>query len=393
MAPKPASTEAPFDLVVHAGRLLCPATGLDGPGAVAVRDGRIAAAGASVAGPAREVLRLPRALVLPGLVDLHAHPARGESRYGVDPDPHLLPFGTTTVLAQGEAGALNLGRYQATVIEPSMTRVRLAVNIGRRGEAPLDGSCATAEDVDAAACVEAVRANQKQGGEAIWGLSVNVSQATCGRTDPRAVMAAGLRAAEETGLPLLFGPRRAADWALADQLPRLRPGDVVTYCFTDCAEGLLDRGRVRDVIWAARERGICFDVGHGMGSFDFRVAERAIREGFLPDAISTDRYQRHLALSPRHDLPRTLSKLLAAGMTEPDVFRRVTTRPAAILGLAGEIGTLAPGACADLAALEWNPSAPPLRDTAGAERPGGAWEPVLTVRAGRVIRPTAEAAT
>ena len=219
-----------------------------------------------------------------------------------------------------------------------------------------------------------------------------MSQATCGRTDPRAVMAAGLRAAEETGLPLLFGPRRAADWALADQLPRLRPGDVVTYCFTDCAEGLLDGDRVRDAVWAARERGIRFDVGHGMGSFDFRVAERAIAEGFLPDAISTDRYQRHLALSPRHDLPRTLSKLLAAGMTEPDVFLRVTTRPAAILGLAGEIGTLAPGACADLAALEWNPAAPPLRDTAGAERPGGVWEPVLTVRAGRVIRPPAEAA-
>ena len=352
MAPQPASTEAPFDLVIHAGRVLCPATGLDGPGAVALRGGRIAAAGPAVSGPAHEVLRLPRALVLPGLVDLHAHPGRGESRYGVDPDLHLLPFGTTTVLAQGEAGALNLGRYQATVIEPSLTRVRLALNIGRHGEASADGSCATAEDVDARACAEAVRANRQQGGEAIWGLSVNVSQATCGRTDPRAVMAAGLRAAEETGLPLLFGPRRAGDWALADQLPRLRPGDVVTYCFTDCAEGLLDGDRVRDAVWAARARGIRFDVGHGMGSFSFRVAERAIAQGFLPDAISTDRYQKHLGLSPRHDLPRTLSKLLAAGMAEPDVFARATTRPAAILGLDGEIGRLAPGAGADLAALE-----------------------------------------
>ncbi len=166
-----------------------------------------------------------------------------------------------------------------------------------------------------------------------------MSQATCGRTDPRAVMAARARAAaQETGLPLLFGPRRADDWALADQLPRLRPGDVVTYCFTDCPEGLLAGDRVRDAVWAARERGIRFDVGHGMGSFSFRVAERAIAEGFLPDAISTDRYQKHLGLSPRHDLPRTLSKLLAAGMAEPDAFARATARPAAILGLDGEIG-------------------------------------------------------
>jgi dihydroorotase len=124
-----------------------------------------------------------------------------------------------------------------------------------------------------------------------------------------------------------------------------------------------------------------------MGSFSFRVAEAAVAQGFLPDTISTDRYQRHLGVSPRHDLPRTLSKLLAVGMAEADAFARVTALPAAILGLAGEIGALAPGGCADLAVLAWNPAAATLRDTSGTERPGGTWEPVLTVRAGAVIRP------
>jgi dihydroorotase len=76
-------------------------------------------------------------------------------------------------------------------------------------------------------------------------------------------------------------------------------------------------------------------------------------------------------------------------MSARDAFERVTTRPAAILGLAGEVGTLAPGACADLAALAWSPAAPPLRDTTGMERPGGVWAPVLTVRAGAVIPPRA----
>ena len=74
-------------------------------------------------------------------------------------------------------------------------------------------------------------------------------------------------------------------------------------------------------------------------------------------------------------------------MTEPDAFARVTSRPAAILGLDAEIGSLAPGACADLVGLAWNPATAPLRDTSGTERPGGVWEPVLTVRAGAVIRP------
>jgi dihydroorotase len=382
-----APPSAPFDLLIHAGRILCPATGLDGPGAVAVVGDRIAAAGPWVDGPTRAVLRLPDAVLLPGLVDLHAHPARGDSRYGVDPDVHLLPFGTTTVLAQGEAGALNLARYLDDVVARSLTRVRLAVNVARRGEATPGGSCESLADVDAAACAAAVRAAGDNGGGAIWGIAVNVSRATCGRTDPRTVLAEGLAAAGDTGLPLLFGPRRADDWPLKEQLARLRPGDVVTYCFTDCPEGLVAEGRVRDEVWAARARGIRFDVGHGMGSFSFTVAEQAVAEGFLPDAISTDRYRRHLGLAPRHDLPRTLSKLLAVGMRPGDAFERVTARPAAILGLAGEVGTLAPGACADMAALAWNAVAPPLRDTHGAERPGGVWEPALTVRGGAVIPP------
>lgn len=115
------------------------------------------------------------------------------------------------------------------------------------------------------------------------------------------------------------------------------------------------------------------------------MAEVAIDQGFFPDTISTDQYRRHVGSVPQHDLPRTLSKLMAAGMPEAEVLKRVTARPAQVLGLAGEVGSLAPGACADLAVLRWNPEALPLQDAAGEERPGGCWESVLVVRAGRVV--------
>ena len=121
-----------------------------------------------------------------------------------------------------------------------------------------------------------------------------------------------------------------------------------------------------------------------MRSFSFPVAESAIADGFLPDTISTDQYSRHVGSDPQHDLPRTLSKLIAAGMAERDAFLRVTSRPAEVLGLQGEIGTLRVGACGDVAVLRWNDDVPPLRDVDGAERPGGCWEPLLTVRAGIV---------
>jgi dihydroorotase len=128
-----------------------------------------------------------------------------------------------------------------------------------------------------------------------------------------------------------------------------------------------------------------FDVGHVMAFIDFTAAETALAEGFLSDTISTDQYARHVGLLPPHDLLRTLSKLLAAGLPEPAALAAVTSTTAEVLGLAGEIGTLAP-APADLAVVRFNPAAGMLRDTNGVERRGGCWEPVLTVRAGVPVR-------
>jgi dihydroorotase len=368
-----------FDLLIRAGRVYCAASGWDGPGAVAVAGDRIAA-GPDAAGDARTTLDFPDGLLLPGLVDFHEHPDTGGSRFGVDPDRELLPFGTTTAMSQGDAGAANWDAYRCGVLERSRTRLRMALNLARHGEATEGGCLERLDAADVEACVRAVLA----GGEAIWGIAVNTSVPSCGRTDPREVLRRGLEAAERTGRPLLFGSRRHPDWPLADQLPWLRPGDVVTYCFSPDPDGLLHDGCVREEVWEARARGVLFDVGHGMASFSFRVAEAAIAQGFLPDTISTDLYRRHLGQSPRHTLPLVLSKLQACGLPEREGLARVTQRPAALLGLGGEIGTLVPGACADLAVLRWNPNAEPLCDTMDEERAGGRWEPVLTVRAGAI---------
>ncbi len=172
---------------------------------------------------------------------------------------------------------------------------------------------------------------------------------------------------------------------MAQQLELLRPGDVVTYCLNSFTENLVADGRVVDSVWQARERGILFDAGHGMRSFSFPVAEAMFAEGFLPDTVSTDQYNKHVGSNPQHDLPRTMSKLIAAGMEETDAFERATARSARFLGLGGEVGTLAVGACADVAVLRWNNEAEPLVDVDGEQRPGGCLEPVQTIRAGRPV--------
>ena len=145
----------PFDLLLTAGRVFCADTQLDGPGGVAVRGDRIVAAGPEVGGAAIRTLDYPDCLLLPGLVDMHAHPARGGSRYGVDPDEHFLPRGVTTCLSQGDAGALNWPAYRDEVIGGCQTRVRLALHLSKYGESQ-EGHCfEQLDDADVALGVEA----------------------------------------------------------------------------------------------------------------------------------------------------------------------------------------------------------------------------------------------
>ena len=110
--------DTPYDLVIHAGRVVCPANGLDGPGAVAVRGDRIAAVLAAAESAALppdsscETLSFPNGILLPGLIDAHAHPALSGSKYGIAPDTHILPYGSTTLLSQGRCGRAQLGALQ-----------------------------------------------------------------------------------------------------------------------------------------------------------------------------------------------------------------------------------------------------------------------------------------
>ncbi len=349
---------------------------------------RIVASGADAVAlreSARQVIDLGDVVLLPGLVDLHAHPDRrpNGSKYGVDADTEFLRRGVTTLLSQGDAGAGDWSDWEAATLRPARTRMRMALNLSVRGEAMAGAALEAVSDVDVAACVRVARGNPG----AIWGIAINTARPVTGANDPRAVLRSAIRAADEAGLRLLFGSRRETDVSLDEQLALLRPGDVVTYCYSSTPENILVDGtdNVRDSVREARDRGVLFDIGHGMASFDFRVAEAALADGFPPDTISTDQYRRHVGSTPQHDLPRTISKLIAAGMPEADAFAAATWRPAAALGLAGEVGTLKHGSSADLCALRWNAGAMPLVDTGGASRAGGCWEPVFVVRAGEVV--------
>ncbi len=348
---------------------------------IAIRGDRIVALDSDITEAANQAFDFPEGILLPGLIDLHAHPARSGSVFGVDPDSLMLSRGVTTVMSQGDAGADNIDDFVRDTIRASRTRVLLAVNLSRVGESTEAGCFTVLDNADANACVSAIEKHRQH----TWGIAVNVSHHACGTSDPREVLKRGLAAARQADVPILYGMRRPSDWPLAEQLKRLRPGDVVTYCYRREPHCIVERGHVLPEILDARDRGIRFDVGHGGGSFDFEVAEAAIRDRFAPDTISSDLHVRHLGQTPQHDLPLVMSKLKAAGMTDDDVFRAVTSTPASVLGLASEIGSLIVGRVADVTVLQWRDHAELLYDTSSTSRSAGRWEAVLTVRSGDVV--------
>lgn len=369
------------NLQIQSKRVICAANDLDGPASIQISAGIISDLTPGFTKTDTPSLKFLDALLLPGLVDLHAHPACQGSVWGVAPDELMLPFGVTTVMSQGDAGANNWQDYQSHTINSSKTRVRLAMNLSAIGESTKAGCFESLDDVDVGRCVAAVA----KGHDHVPAISVNTSRACCGDSDPREVLRRGLQVATETALPLLYGMRPSEEWPFEEQMALLRPGDIVTYCFRSQPHNIVATGKVHPAIREARQRGILFDVGHGGAAFDFNVASIAIAEGFLPDTISTDLHVRHLGSDPPHTLPRTMSKLRAAGMEPADIFTAATSRPAAIIQGMEVLGVLQAGASADLVALQTTDMPVTFEDVAGNQREGIEWLPVCTIRQGEVV--------
>ena len=63
---------------------------------------------------------------------------------------------------------------------------------------------------------------------------------------------------------------------------KLRPGDIYTHLYSGLRNEQVESGKVNPALWEGRKRGVIFDVGHGGGSFLWRIAAPAVKEGFFP---------------------------------------------------------------------------------------------------------------
>ncbi|HEY3057764.1 MAG TPA: amidohydrolase/deacetylase family metallohydrolase, partial [Chloroflexota bacterium] len=327
-------------------------------------------------------------IVTPGWVDLHTHVYWGVAPLGVEADAHCLRRGVTTAIDAGSSGASTFPGLKRYVIDVSATRVLAMLHLSVIGMMRDDTlgpeSIGELEDLRWAN-VERATSIARAYADFITGIKIRLSTNHVG-DDPeqsREVLRRARRVADAVGKPVMVHVGGTAI-ALDEVLGNLVRGDIVTHVYHARSEGVIDdNGRVRPSVRAATERGVHFDVGHGAGSFSWSVARAGLTQGLLPDTISSDIHAWNIA-GPVFDLATTASKLLHLGLSLTDVIRRVTQTPAECVGRSTELGTLVPGAAADLTLLREVTGEFRLRDSAGAEEIGGTrLEPIAVIRNGQ----------
>jgi dihydroorotase len=346
-----------FDLLIRGGEVLDPGAGLEGRLDVAVSGERVAAVDRDIpAESAREVVDATGQLVLPGLVDLHTHVYRGATYWGIDPDRVAWRTGVTTWLDVGSAGAYTLAGFREWIAERVRVRVRALLNISSIGLVAPNWELANLDHLDEDLCRRLVEGNR----DLVLGVKVRMGTPTVGANGLEPLRRAR-RVAGACELPLMVHIAHGPP-AIDEVVELMRPGDVLTHCSTGASMRVVDDdGRVSEAVRRAWEAGVVLDVGHGAGSFSWRSAEALLAAGIAPDVISSDVHAVSV-LGPMFDLPTCLAKLLALGMPLRDVVRAATARPTEVLGMAGEVGTLQPGAWADVALFRLERGPVPLYD-------------------------------
>lgn len=355
-----------YDLLIRGGRVIDLSQDLDEVLDVAFERGRVARLASDIAPDrARTVYDAQGLIVTPGLIDLHVHVHWGVSHYGIDADLGCLAQGSTTVVDAGSAGGYAYPSFKRYVIEGSRARVRAFLNISYLGM--IGDEVGELEDRRFINRDLALRV-----GEDPYVVGIKARMDRVGSLLATEPLARALEVARTLGKPVMIhiGSAERMRVPLEEILAPLGAGDIVTHTYHGKDGGLLDEvGRVRPGVWAARERGVLFDVGHGMASFSFEVARRALAQGFAPDVISSDLHTYSLP-GPAFDLPTTMSKFLHLGMSLHDVIERTTVVPARALGMEGRTGTLAEGAEGDATLLRLEEGEFPLMDTLGIREVG-----------------------
>jgi dihydroorotase len=346
-----ASAQQKYDLLLKGGHLIDPKNKISAVRDVAIANGKVAAVAAKIdPAEAFKVVDVSGYYVTPGLIDIHVHVYAGTGERGsyagdnsVYPDGFTFRAGVTTVADAGCAGWRNFEDFKQRIIDRSRTRVLAFINIVGNG---MRGGKFEQDLADMEAKPTAEMALRHKG------LIIGVKTAHYAGPEWAPVERA-VEAGTMANIPVMvdFGTNDPDTRPVSELVTKkLRPGDIYTHLYSGLRNELLESGKVNPGLWEGRKRGVIFDVGHGGGSFLWRIAMPAMKEGFVPDSISTDLHIGSMNAGMK-DMLNVMDKFLAMGMSLDDVILRSTWNPAREIKQE-ELGHLTPGAVADVAVLK-----------------------------------------
>jgi dihydroorotase len=373
-----------YDLLLKGGHVIDARNGLSAVRDVAISQGTIAAVAENIpASEARRTIDVSSLYVTPGLVDMHTHVFAGSmgreytGENCVRPDGFTFRSGVTTVVDAGSSGWRNFGEFRDQIINRSKTRVFAMLNIVGSGMGGRPDVEQNTRDMDPQRTAEVARRNS----DVVVGIKV------AHYAGPEWIAVdRGVEAGKLANIPVMvdfaaFRPERPFQDLV---LKHLRPGDIYTHTYLSVVPMLDEQGRLLPYLFDARKRGVIFDVGHGGGSFSFKQAVPAVRQGFLPDSISTDLHTDSMNAGMK-DMLNVMSKFLNMGVPLDDIVARSTWNPAREIHHE-ELGHLSAGSPADIAVLRVLEGDFGFVDSAGLRMRGSRkLIAEMTLRAGRPV--------
>lgn len=294
--------------------------------------------------------------VIPGMIDSHAHFApHGNLLAHCDAALSTIPIGITFAVDQGSTGVANYKIYLEN-LRSSILKFKMTLSfadVGLSGTGTIDGVYPT-EIFDWQSWEGKLDLWKKAFTyypEELYGMKLRIPAKALfvnGEQQGIKVLEEAVRICDMLGQPLTVHICEAPA-PMAEVADCMRPGDTMTHVFHgDENNTILDENNnIRKEILEARKRGVWFDTAEDVGNHSLTVAEYAVKQGFWPDAISTDTTKYSIYRSNRVLLPHLMSKYYDWGMPLVEVIRCVTESPAKHFNVLGKVGTLAPGAWGD----------------------------------------------